>query len=198
MTEQKEIKTNCDVPALWQEHKSQLRNFILKRVKDHDSTNDILQDVLIKVYQFCTSKSGVGNIRSWLFQIAQNTITDHYRKQSKFTELDNLTEIENEDQNVAFSEAANYISPMLDFLPKEYAIPLKLADIDGVKQADIAKQLNLGLSATKSRIQRARQLLKAEFITCCHFETDKQGNLISFDIKESCEPLQKFKKEFQN
>jgi RNA polymerase sigma-70 factor (ECF subfamily) len=96
---QKELKTNCDVPALWQEHKKELRNFILKRVKEEDLTNDILQDVLMKVYNFCISKSGVRNIRSWLFQIAQNTITDHYRKQSKFTNLDNLTEFENEDLN---------------------------------------------------------------------------------------------------
>ena len=194
---QKEIKMNCDVPALWQEHKNELRNFILKRVKEEDLTNDILQDVLMKVYNFCISKSGVRNIRSWLFQIAQNTITDHYRKQSKFTNLDNLNEIEYEDQNIAFSEATNYILPMLEFLPKEYAVPLKFADIDNIKQADIAKKLNLSLSATKSRIQRARQLLKAEFITCCHFKTDKQGNLISFEIKDSCEPLQKVKKNLQ-
>jgi RNA polymerase sigma-70 factor (ECF subfamily) len=197
MTIQKEIKTNCDVPALWQEHKNELRNFILKRVKDQDLTNDILQDVLMKVYNFCISKSGVRNIRSWLFQIAQNTITDHYRNQSKFTNLDNLTEIEYEDQNLAFSEATNYILPMLEFLPKEYAVPLKFSDIDNMKQADIAQKLNLSLSATKSRIRRARQLLNAEFITCCHFKTDKQGNLISFEIKDSCEPLQKIKKDLQ-
>jgi RNA polymerase sigma-70 factor (ECF subfamily) len=86
---------------------------------------------------------------------------------------------------------------MLEFLPKEYAVPLKFAEIDNIKQADIAKKLNLSLSATKSRIQRARQLLKAEFITCCHFKTDKQGNLISFEIKDSCEPLQKVRKNIQ-
>jgi RNA polymerase sigma-70 factor (ECF subfamily) len=108
-----------------------------------------------------------------------------------------LTEIEYEDQNIAFSEATNYILPMIEFLPKEYAVPLKFADLDNIKQADIAKKLNLSLSATKSRIQRARQLLKAEFITCCHFKTDKQGNLISFEIKDSCEPLQKVKKDLQ-
>ena len=180
---QKEIKTNCDVPALWLEHKNELRSFILKRVKDQDLTNDILQEVLMKVYSFCISKSGVKNVRSWLFQIAQNTITDHYRKQSKFTNLDNLTELENEDQKIAFSEAANYILPMLEFLPKEYAVPLKFADIDNLKQADIAKKLNLTLPATKSRIQRARQLLKAEFITCCHFETDKQENFFVKTVK---------------
>jgi RNA polymerase sigma-70 factor, ECF subfamily len=197
MTEQKEIKTNCDVPALWQEHKNELRNFILKRVKDQDLTNDIMQDVLMKVYNFCISKSGVRNIRSWLFQIAQNTIIDHYRRQSKFTNLENLPDVEIENENLAFKEALNYITPMLDFLPKKYAEPLKLAGIDGLKQADIAKKLNLNLSATKTRIQRARQLLKTEFVTCCHFETDKNGNIISFEIKDNCKPLQKVKKELQ-
>lgn len=70
MIKQADIKTNCDVPALWLDHKTELRNFILKRVKDPDLTNDILQEVLLKVYKFCISKSGVKNLRSWLFQIA--------------------------------------------------------------------------------------------------------------------------------
>ena len=64
-----------------------------------------------------------------------------------------------------------------------------------MKQADIAIQLKLSLNATKSRIQRGRQLLKAEFITCCHFETDATGNIVSFDIKDTCKALQKSKKK---
>lgn len=197
MSIQKQIETNCNVPELWLEHKNELRNFIYKRVQDHDLANDLLQEVLIKVYNFCISKSGVKNVRSWLFQIAQNAIIDHYRRQSKFTSGDTVPELVAEDENTAFVEAQQYIMPMLKFLPKEYSEPLKLSDVDGVKQADIAKQLNLTLSATKSRVQRARQLLKAEFITCCHFETDASGNIISFDIKASCTPLQKIKADLQ-
>lgn len=192
-----EIKTNCDVPELWLEHKGNLRNFIQKRVKDQSLTDDILQEVLMKVYNFCITTSGVKNIRSWLFQIAQNTIIDHYRKQSNFIKQDDDFEIEAEEENSAFKDALNYILPMLDFLPEKYAEPLRLADLEGMKQADIASKIGLNLSATKSRIQRARQLLKAEFITCCHFETDRQGNIISFEIKDSCKPLRKIKEEIQ-
>lgn len=197
MEKQVDSNPNCDVPSIWIEHKNELRNFIYKRVKDEDLTNDILQEVLIKVYNFCISKSGVKNIRSWLFQIAQNTIIDNYRRQSKFIQQEAEFDLADEDENMAFKDAVNYILPMLDFLPEKYAEPLKLADIDGLKQADIAQKIGLNLSATKSRIQRARQLLKEEFVTCCLFETDKQGNIISFEIKDSCKPLQKIKQAFK-
>ena len=186
---------NCDVPNLWQEHQKELKNFIFKRVRDRDLTNDISQEVLLKVYNFCKAKSGVKNVRSWLFQIAQNTIIDHHRRQSKIS-YKNIPDKIQEDENLAFQEAGKYIIPMLEFLPEAYAVPLKLADIDGMRQAEIANKLNLSLPATKSRIQRARQLLMEEFITCCHFEKDANGNLISFEIKDSCTPLQKIKTEF--
>lgn len=185
---------NCDVPKLWLEHQNELKNFIFKRVKDQELSNDILQEVLLKVYKFCHSKSGVRNVRSWLFQIAQNTIIDHYRKQAKFVDKE-IPETGEEDENLAFKEALNYIRPMLKFLPEEYAVPVKLADIDGMRHAEIAKKLGLSLPATKSRIRRGRQLLMAEFITCCHFEKDATGNLLSFEVKNSCFPLQQVKKE---
>ncbi|WP_168191317.1 MULTISPECIES: RNA polymerase sigma factor SigZ [Antarcticibacterium] len=185
---------SCDVPAIWLSHKKELYNYIFKRVKDRELAEDILQEVLLKVYNFCLSKSGVRNLRSWLFQIAQNTIMDHYRKSSKFQDRD-IPDVAAEEENMAFKEAVNFIEPMLGFLPEEYAVPLKMADIDGLKQAEIACKLGLSLPATKSRIQRARQLLKAEFITCCNFETDAQGNLVSFDIKATCAPLISYRKK---
>lgn len=196
MKDQSPVKTNCDVPALWLEHKLALHNYILKRVRDRELTNDILQEVLLKVYMFCIKTSGVQNVRSWLFQIAHNTIVDNYRKSAKYTDRE-IPEALEEDENLAFKDAVDYIQPLIGFLPPEYAVPLKLADIDGMKQAAIAKQLNLSLPATKSRIQRARALLKAEFITCCHFETDASGNLISFDIKDSCAPLQQVRQKIR-
>lgn len=187
---------NCDVPALWLEHKDALRNFILKRVKDQQLADDILQDVLLKVYGFCLQKSGVRNVRSWLFQITRNSLIDHLRKHKKYVDKE-IPDVIEEDENLAFKDALNYIEPLLNFLPEEYRLPLKMADLEGRKQADIAKELGLSLSATKSRIQRARDLLRAEFLTCCNFQTGAGGDLISFEIKNSCAPLQNLKKEIE-
>jgi RNA polymerase sigma-70 factor, ECF subfamily len=184
---------NCDVPALWFEHKTALKGYIHKRVADEDLVNDILQEVLLKVYKFCLSKSGVRNIRSWLFQITQNTITDHYRKNSHFTPLTESDDQFEDGDNTSFSEAAEFILPMINLLPGEYSLPLKLSDVDGMKQQEIAERLQLGLSATKSRIQRARAMLKDIFAECCIMEMNSAGQLISFDIRPDCKPLQKYK-----
>jgi RNA polymerase sigma-70 factor (ECF subfamily) len=192
MKKEKEDTLNCDVPGIWLEHQGVVRNFIRKRVPDSDTANDIAQEVLLKMYKFCLSKSGVRNVRSWLLQIARNSIVDYYRKQGRISF--DLPDIVPEEEEKAYTNAAELIEPILSFLPEEYAIPLKLADIQGMKQADVARELGLSLTATKSRIQRARKLLKVEFVTCCHLETDKAGSLISFTIKESCEPLQVYVK----
>lgn len=194
MGTEKPPQTNCDVPSLWLEHQKELRNFIFKRVKDKELTQDILQEVLLKVYKFCISSSGVQNLRSWLFQITRNTIIDHFRRQAKYSSSE-VPELAQEDENHAYKEATEFIKPMLSFLPETYALPLQLADLEGMKQSEIAKKLDLSLSATKTRIQRARQLLKEEFITCCHLETDSTGNLVSFSIKDSCKPLQELRKK---
>lgn len=194
---EKAVHTQCDVPQLWMEHKDRLKYFILKRVKDPEVANDILQEVLLKVYKFCLSKSGVRNVRSWLFQIAQNTIIDHYRKQSKFSQKE-VPEIPEEEENAAFKEASNYIVPMLNFLPEKYAIPVKLSDIDGLSQLEVAGKLGLSLSAAKSRIRRGRQLLMEEFITCCNFQKDAAGNLLFFEVKSSCAPLQQIKNKISS
>ena len=139
---------NCDVPALWLEHKDALRNYIRKRVPDEALAADILQDVLLKVYGFCQARSGVANVRSWLFQIAQNTLVDAVRKNRRLVHVDDDFDVEQEADAEAYKDAVEYILPMIQLLPPAYAEPLRLADVEGLRQQDIAAQLGLGLSAS--------------------------------------------------
>jgi RNA polymerase sigma-70 factor, ECF subfamily len=184
---------NCDVPALWQEHKEALYYFILKRVHDESTAKDILQDVLLKVYNFCSCKSGVRNVRSWLFQIANNTIIDYYRKHRKNISTDTFNEMEEESEASAFKDAAEFILPMINLLPEAYAAPLRRSDVDGANLKDIAEELNLGLSAVKQRVSRGRKMLKDVFTECCLMELDEDGRLVSFEIRPDCGALQRYK-----
>lgn len=188
---------NCDVPALWGEHKDALRNYIRKRVPDEALAADIHQDVLLKVYGFCRARSGVANVRSWLFQIAQNAIVDAVRKNRRLVHVDDDFDAKAEDPAEAYQEAVEYILPMIQLLPPAYAEPLRLSDVEGLKQQAIAEQLGLGLSATKSRIQRGREMLRDVFVECCLLETDAQGHLVSFEIRPGCKPLVAYQEQLK-
>ena len=181
------IRKYTDVSSLWSDYKSGLEFYILKKVKDKDIANDLSHEVLMKIYNSCCSDNEIKNVRSWMFQIAHNTTIDYLKTKNKFTS--EVPEKLETSENNTYEEAEKWVKPLIDLLPEKYAVPLLLSDIEDLKQADVAKKLNLSLTATKSRIQRARKLLKEKIIECSNLETNTSGNLLSIEIKPGCKPL---------
>ena len=192
-------KECCNINEVVQEFYNYLKSYILGKVKDKTLAEDIVQEVMMKLVLSHQNKKEIKNIKAWLFQVSRNTIYDYYKKHNLEYNLDKDWNIKDESSSKLYKIlASDYIIPMIELLPKEYAKPLMLSDIDKIPQKDIAKQLNLELSATKMRIQRARIKLRALFVDCCHIEYDKQGNFIGCSIKEFCEPLQNISQELKN
>ena len=78
-------------------------------------------------------------------------------------------------------------------LPKKFRDPLFLSDIKGLKQQEIANQLEQNLAMTKSQIQRARKLIAQGFMDCCGFEMNKDGNLVGeIQDKKDCSFVDKY------
>ena len=179
-----------DISSLWLEYKNGLKYYIFKKVKNEEIANDLSHEVLMKVYNSCCSSVNIKNVRSWMFQIAHNTTIDYLKKQGKFT--DNVPENYYNDDDDVYQDANEIVKPLMQLLPEKYATPLQLSDIEELKQKEVAQKLNLSLTATKSRIQRARNLLKEKIIECGNLEKDEKGNLISLGIKSDCKPIQKF------
>ncbi len=182
-----ELRKYDQISKFWLEYKDALHHYILKIVKDRDTANELSHEVLMKVYASCCSGRPVRNIRSWLFQIAYNTCMDHFRKANRLTELKN--DFPDEEENSIYKQAGEFIVPLLKLLPPKYAIPLELFDVKGKRQQQIADELGLSLTATKSRVQRGRKLLKEEIMTCFHIERDQNGELSAFNLKGSCKAL---------
>ncbi|HVV53982.1 MAG TPA: sigma-70 family RNA polymerase sigma factor [Mucilaginibacter sp.] len=187
---------DCDIFEIWEDYKSALLQFIEKRIQDTDDAKDILQDVLLKSYQFCSKGQTVRSIKSWLFRVSENAITDHYRKNAREMRL-SQEGIMDSDHYSLVGEAAEYIKVLLRLLPAEYGDPLYMYDIQDIDQKVIAEQLSLSLSNTKSRIQRGRVKLKERFLECCSVEFSETGEMIGFDIKPHCTELQMEKKRLE-
>jgi RNA polymerase sigma-70 factor (ECF subfamily) len=184
-----ELKKYSEISSLWLEYKNGLKYYIFKKVKNEEIANDLSHEVLMKVYNSCCSNIKIKNVSSWMFQIAHNTTIDYLKKQNKFT--NNVPENYDDDDYNVFQEANEIIKPLMQLLPDKYAIPLHLSDIEEFKQKEVAQKLNLSLTATKSRIQRARNLLKEKIIECSNLEKDGKGNLISLEIRSNCKPIRK-------
>ncbi|HET7838366.1 MAG TPA: sigma factor-like helix-turn-helix DNA-binding protein, partial [Rectinemataceae bacterium] len=72
----------------------------------------------------------------------------------------------------------------VDELEEPYREALILTEYEGLSQAELAARAGISLSGAKSRVQRAREKLKALLLACCHFELDRRGGII--DYQERC------------
>ena len=188
---------DCNIFEVWEQYKKKLYVFIQKRVHNQDDAKDILQNVLLNSYQFCAKGKEVLYLKSWLFKITQNAIIDFHKKSNQSLPL-NFDIAQEDVPSSSYSEASEYIKTVLRLLPVEYSVPLKMYDLDGVEQNVIAQKLGIGLSATKSRIQRGRLKLKEQFLKCCKLEFDEKGELISLDIQPHCKELLAQKQQLEN
>ena len=75
---------------------------------------------------------------------------------------------------------------MVEELPEPYREAVRLADLEGVPQTELAERLGISVSGTKSRVQRGRQMLRKELEECCRFEFDRRGKVIDFTPKGEC------------
>lgn len=192
-------KECCNINEIVQEFYTYLHSYILGKVKDKTLAEDIIQDVMLKLVESHKKEKEITNIKAWLFQVSRNTIYDYYKKNALVFNLDKEWNIEQEaDSEFSKILVSDYVIPMINLLPKNYATPLLLSDIEKIPQKDIATKLNLELSATKMRIQRGRIKLRDLFVECCDLEYDQKGNFMGCTIKPSCEPLQKIEKKLNN
>lgn len=161
-----------------------LKSFVYRRVKDRALAEDIVQDVLLKVYMKIDQLKSMEKIRPWIYQITRNAITDHYRATSKPI-LANEFDWESERQ--VLNECASYcLSEMLATLPEKYRQALQLTEFENVSQTELADRLNISYSGAKSRVQRAKNMLKQKMEENYRIKLDPYGNVIQCQNKIPC------------
>jgi len=166
--------------------KQELFGFVHKRIKDEDKAKDVHQEILIKIFTNHKSLKNQSSLKSWMFQIARNAITDYFRK-NKFieTELsDNI--ISSDSEPIEEDELLPCITPFLQQLRPNHKRALELTDLGDLSQKELAEKMNLSYSGAKSTVQRARQEVRKIFDQCCKIETDRYGSVLSVTPSSRC------------
>ncbi len=172
---------------VWEEFHPKLKQFVLRRMPDEQSGEDILQDVFLKIHTRIDTLRNEEKLQSWIYQIARNAIADYYREHRATLELSEAPALLEEpgDDDIV-NELIPSIKAMVDSLPADYREALLLTEYQGLTQRELAEKLGLSLSGAKSRVQRAREKLKTMLLDCCHFEFDRRGKVIDYQPKCGC------------
>ena len=170
---------------VWQEYHSRLRAFIKRRISDDAATDDMLQNVFLKMHAGLSSLKDETKLQSWLYQIARNAIIDYFRSQKPTVELpDQLLQPEADPSEKITQELSDCLQPMIQRLPETYREAVILSELKGLTQKEVAKVQGTSLSGAKSRVQRGRALLKEMLADCCRLEFDHKGRLCDYERKD--------------
>ncbi|WP_305830881.1 RNA polymerase sigma factor SigZ [Photobacterium leiognathi] len=175
-----------NIEQIWSAYQSKLKGYLHNNIANPDDVDDLLQDILIKTHHKLPTLNDESKIKSWLFQIARNTIIDFYRRQQVEREHQDSQEnsLWNEEQEQSIlQQLSECMSPFINALPEAEAQLLTAIEINGMSQKDYAEQTGIKYSTLKSQVQKSRKSLHQLFNTCCTFSVDSQGNLMDYQPK---------------
>lgn len=147
---------------LIERYKDKIFNFVIRYLSSREDSEDITEDIFIKVYfkidKFDKNK---GSFKTWLFKIAKNTIYNKLkeRKMVKISYDDIYSDKEDIDLNIENNEI---IQNAINKLKKDQKTIILLHYMEGLKYREIAKTLNMPENTIKTKIRRAKEILKNE------------------------------------
>jgi len=171
----------------WLKLESKLRSFILSKVQNEQLTDDLLQELFIRIHSSIDDLNDSTKIQSWIYQICRNLIIDHFRKNKKeHQKIQEFDTISDESGEEFMSDAIQDMLQIMNDLPSQYCEALCLVELEGISQKRYAERIGISYSGAKSRVQRAKKILRDALMKCCHYEFDKYGTVIDIHPVNCC------------
>ncbi|HUG10085.1 MAG TPA: RNA polymerase sigma factor SigZ [Opitutaceae bacterium] len=163
--------------VLWREFSAPLRSFLRARTRSEADADDLLQDVFVRIQKSLPGLRDPAKLQGWIYRIARNAVIDHYRTRREHVPLD--FDLESEDpEGRDLVDLSRSLRCFIASLPAQYREPLVRHEFQGEPLQEVATALGLTLTATKSRVRRARMMLRKMLEQCCRFEFDRLGRVI--------------------
>jgi len=156
-----------DFTLIFNRFKKKLYNYVLKMTQDIMLTEDIVQDIFLKLYQNLNRIQSKEKINFWLFTTARNEIYGYYRKKRIRTDqfnVDDINETEifsenNIEDDIEKKEIQDLMLNELDKLPVEQKEVFILKAYSGMKYSEIGIVMGIDEKLVKSRLNKVRTKL---------------------------------------
>ncbi len=171
-----------EINTIWIDLNEELYKFILRKVKDEQTSKDIHQEVFLKIQAKIHQLKHTSKLTSWVYQVTRNTIIDYFRKvNNKSVSISDLEIPEIEVNSFDYSNLTSCINQKIENLSSLHKEAIILTAFKNYSQKELAEHLKISYSGTKSRVQKAKKILRKNILDCPNVESDSTGKLIDFE-----------------
>ena len=145
--------------------KDKMFRFALRIAGNHFDAEDIIQEVMVKLWRKREQLMTVNNKEAWCMTVTRNMAIDWKRsKIKKFSEIENHTHISDKEatpeQSLEQKEISEMVRSCINQLPDQQKEIIHLRDIEGYSYKEIAQMTGKTVDQIKVQIYRGRQKLK--------------------------------------
>lgn len=155
-------------------HMDVLYNFAYRLTFNEDEAKDLVQDTFMKSFRFINSFQKGTNAKAWLFRILKNSFINDYRKKSKepakvdYQDVEGYYNSEKTDKVITTDLRVDSLKGMLgdeitnglNALAVDFRTVIILCDLEDFTYEEMSKILDIPIGTVRSRLHRARNLLK--------------------------------------
>ena len=146
---------------LYRRHRQVLRSVIMRVLDNEADGEEVLQDVFVQLWQQASSfSSEKGQLLGWLIIVARRRALDRVRRklayQAATTRFEKTapSDLPEHRPNVVDREIRQHeLNDLIEELPPNQGIAVKLTFVDGLSQREIASHLSVPLGTIKTRIE---------------------------------------------
>lgn len=148
---------------LYEKHYGKMMGICLRYSNNQEDAKDILNEGFIKVFRYLQRYKVGTSLEGWIRRIMINTSIDYYRKaiRHRTEDLEQAEQSPSIDEDPICKYSAKEILSIIQQLPPSYRMVFNLFAIEGYTHKEIAEQLDISESTSRSNLVKARTKLKA-------------------------------------
>ncbi len=153
------------------EHARLVYRIAFSVLRNHHDAEDATQEAFLRVLRYRRKLAGIRDPRTWLARIAWRVAVERRRRAPEIS-LDSEDQLAapvrsfaaGADEMLLSAERNNRLAAMIAALPPKLRDPLTLSTLEEMSPADIAGVLGVNEAAVRSRLFRARQILREKLV----------------------------------
>lgn len=156
------LKTNrrLGIEELYKNYSKLVYGVIYSILKNTDETEDVLQNVFVKIFKLDNEKLPTKSHLSWLYSVAKNETINYIKKHSKEKNYESLYEITDNDTEIEKVLDKEYFNKLIENLPPKQQEILSLKIISNLSFREIANILDMKIPAVQWHYYKSLNTLK--------------------------------------